>query len=185
MRNPIVFFYLPFHRKMIKEISSYIEKGDRVLDFGCGRGAMSFLISQNLGAQALGIDVRDGRDFDIPFKEYDGCKIPFSDNHFDVVLSSYVLHHTPNIKELLGEIKRVCRKYIIIYEDTPANFFQRIFCGLHGRSYNGFFKINSGYRFLSVEEWQNLFTEQQLKLVRKKNLGPPYFTKRTLFVLEK
>lgn len=173
---------------MLKEMSPYIRKGDVVLDFGCGRGTMSFLIARDLGAKTLGIDVRDGRDYKIPFKKFDGLKIPFPDDSFDVVLASYVLHHTPDVRKLLGEIKRVCRRNVIIYEDTPVNFFQRIFCNFHGSIFNGFFKTGSVHHFFSVSQWHQIFSDLSLKLIKEKNIGvfnPFYITKRTLFVLEK
>jgi SAM-dependent methyltransferase len=188
MKNPITLFYLPFNKGMLKEMSPYIKKGDAVLDFGCGRGTLSFLIDRELGAKTLGIDVRDGRDYQIPFQKFDGLKIPFPDNQFDVVLASYVLHHTPDVRKLLAEIKRVCRKYIIIYEDTPVNSFQRMFCGFHGSIFNGFFKTGSAHHFFSIKEWHEIFHEQSLQLVEEKNIGvfnPFYITRRTLFVLEK
>ena len=188
MKNLFTFIYFPFNKKMIKEMSPYIKKGDRFLDFGCGHATMSFLVSRDLGAKTTGIDVRDVRDFKIPFKKYDGQNILFPDNHFDAVLSSYVLHHAPDAGKLLREIKRVCRRYIIIYEDTPTNHFQRVFCRLHGRFFNGFFKIGSKCSFLSIEEWQKIFQKERLKLVHQKHLklfNPFYITRRTLFVLEK
>lgn len=173
---------------MIREMSPYIKKGDMVLDFGCGRGTLSFLIARDLGGKTLGLDVRDGRDYQIPFQKFDGPTIPFPDNHFDVGLVSYVLHHTPDVRKILSEMKRVCRRYIIIYEDTPVNAFERTFCGFHGSVFNGFFKTGSVHRFFSVGEWHKIFKEQSLKLVQEKNLrifNPLYITHRTLFVLEK
>jgi len=179
--------YLFFNKKMAKELSPFIKKNSRVLDFGCGRGVLGHFIAKKPGVRVTGMDIRDGRKFDIPFTLYDGKKIPFPDNHFDAVLAAYVLHHTQNAESLLREIKRVCRGKIIIYEDTPENLMHKAFSCFHGRLFNVFFSVSSGCRFFSRSEWLRLFKKQRLELVYMKNVrmfDPTYLTKRTLFVLK-
>ena len=187
MKRIILSIYIKVNKKMVKELSPYINKKSKVLDFGCGRGFLGSLVNKNLGAQVTGIDIIDSRKTKLPFVLFDGKKIPFPDNYFDVVLVSYVLHHTLNIKALLLEIKRVCRGKVIIYEDTPENFIHRIFCWLHGRLFNSFFRVPTSCRFLSKASWSCLFRKIQLKSLYTKNIkffNPIYITKRTLFVLK-
>ncbi len=187
MKKIISSIYIKFNEKMVDELSPYIRKNSKVLDFGCGRGFLGSLINKKLGARVGGLDVRDSRKTNLPFTFFDGKKIPFPDNYFDIVLVSYVLHHTASIKNLLLEIKRVCRGKIIIYEDTPENFVHRIFCWLHGNLFNIFFKIPSRCRFLPKASWFRLFKKIQLKPLYIKNIklfNPIYITKRTLFVVE-
>jgi len=172
---------------MIKDLSPYIGKNSKVLDFGCGRGFLGSLINKNLKAQVRGIDIIDDRKTNLPFTLFDGKKIPFPDKYFDVVLVSYVLHHTSNIKNLLFEIKRVCQGKIIIYEDTPENFIHRSFCWLHGKLFNSLFKVSDSCCFLPKTGWLSLFKKLQLQLICIKSIkffNPIYITKRTLFVLE-
>lgn len=188
MRKFFLPFYITFIKKMVEEMSPHIDKGGRVLDFGCGSGLLGYLINKDLGVEVMGIDVKDHRKFAMPLTLYDGSRIPFPDNYFDAVLSVYVFHHTPNSEKLLSEIKRVCRGNIIIYEDTPANPTERIFCRLHGKVFNGFFNIHNDCHFLSKSAWLDLFEENRLKLKYIKDIklfNPTYITKRTLFVLTK
>lgn len=187
MKKFIYSIYIKVNEKMIKDLSPYISKDSQVLDFGCGRGFFGSLIKKRLGAEVIGLDVKDDRKTKLPLTLFDGKKIPFPDNKFDIVLVSYVLHHTTDIKNLLTEIKRVCRGKIIIYEDTPENFVHRSFCWLHGKLFNKFFKIPDGFCFLSKFGWFRLFNKLQLQPVYVKSLkifNPLYITKRTLFVLE-
>jgi len=48
---------------------------------------------------------------------YDGGAMPFADKSFDVSIAMYVLHHTPSPEALLGEMRRVSRKRIVLVEE--------------------------------------------------------------------
>lgn len=187
IRRFVLSFYLRSRRTTVKELVPHVKRGDFVLDLGCGTGALAFLLGKKAGVRVVGIDIRDTREFDIPFTVYDGRKLPFQDGSFDVVLISYVLHHTANAEEVLSEAKRVCRGKIIIYEDTPANLFHRISCYLHGRAFNRFYGLRSGCTFRDVSEWLTLFRDHNLQLIdaeEAQHFNPIHHTRRTRFILE-
>ena len=50
---------------------------------------------------------------------FDGYRIPYSDNHFDLVICSHVLEHVEHERILLREIKRVSRYQIF---EVPIDF---------------------------------------------------------------
>ncbi|MCE6992768.1 class I SAM-dependent methyltransferase [Dyadobacter sp. CY323] len=50
---------------------------------------------------------------------FDGYKIPYSDNHFDLVICSHVLEHVEHERLLLREIKRVSKHQIF---EVPIDF---------------------------------------------------------------
>jgi ubiquinone/menaquinone biosynthesis C-methylase UbiE len=50
---------------------------------------------------------------------FDGYKIPYEDNHFDLVICSHVLEHVEHERLLLREIKRVSRHQIF---EVPIDF---------------------------------------------------------------
>lgn len=92
--------------------------GLRILDFGCGDGAMVRELRQ-YGLDALGCDiplgahgplhgVRDDLDH-IRVISMSPYRLPFADGEFDVVVSSSVLEHAQNTEECYREIHRVLR----------------------------------------------------------------------------
>jgi ubiquinone/menaquinone biosynthesis C-methylase UbiE len=112
-----------FRSKQIDLIG--LKKGERVLEVGCGTAALSILAKQAVGdaGKVDGIDlapkmVRKAREkarklsLDIRFKEASIDHLPYSDAHFDVVISSMMFHHLPvAVKEKgLKEIYRVLKK---------------------------------------------------------------------------
>jgi len=181
-------FYRHVAKDMCKEIKPFIFSNAKVLDLGCGSGIITKQIQKDLNVNIKGIDIVDMRVVDIPFEKYNGKDLSFlEDNSFDVVLISYVLHHTENPKEILKQVKRITKKYIIIYEDLYEGFLGKICCNIHGKVFNNYIqKNNIQAKFFSEKEWEENFNNLNLKLVFKKQksflLDP---VKRKLFVLEK
>ena len=149
----IVYFKVKKENRFYR-IEPYIKQTDKVLDFGCGHCCMVSKF-QKKGIDVIGIDIRDEG---ICYKPqlYNGYNINYSDNTFDVTICSFVLHHIPHYRDILYELKRVTKRYLIITEDTPQNKFDEYFCKLHAGSDWGKCKNC----FLSAEEWSKLFTEK-------------------------
>jgi len=85
--------------------------GGRLLEIGAGRGHQA-LYFQELGFRVDAIDVESSSHLEhavFPVQVYDGARIPFPDETFDVVFSSNVLEHVPACDELLREISRVTK----------------------------------------------------------------------------
>jgi ubiquinone/menaquinone biosynthesis C-methylase UbiE len=106
----------------------------RVLDFGCGDGNSTVYIRKYFpNAIIIGVDVSEVS-IDIAhkkgiantiFKFFDGVKLPFEDNGFDVVFTSMVFHHIEHKlhESVLKEIYRVLKKGGRFYnfEHNPNN----------------------------------------------------------------
>lgn len=181
-------FYNKEAKKMCNDFKNYITKGDKVLDLGCGSGIVANKIKSTFKVQVKGIDIIDMREVDIPFEIYDGKDLSFiKDNEFDVVLISYVLHHTGDLENILSQAKRIAKKHIIMYEDLNEGFFGKFYCLLHGKLYDWvFLKNNIPARFLSEKEWKELFKELNLDLIHSKEKKYKLsFVKRKAFILEK
>ena len=177
-------------KRMCKECQDFIKQGSQILDIGCDSGIIIKTFGEHFKAEVIGVDIEDNRTLPITFKLIQGDNLAFPDNSFDVVLIAYVLHHTKNPFKILQEAKRVSRNKIIIYEDSPEGFLAKLRCWFHQTTYNLFFQdTNQKYNFKTEKEWQKVFDEIGLNIVKSKKasvildwLDP---VKRNIFVLEK
>jgi hypothetical protein len=137
-------------------------------------------LKEKLKKDVIGIDVVDKRIYQIPFKIYDGKKIPFPEDYFDLVIIAFVLHHTEDPILILEEAKRVGKR-IIIFEDLPEGIFGKVYCFLHWVTWNLFFGKSPKFNFHTSKEWEEIFENLGLKLISAKN----FLIKRRIFVLER
>lgn len=84
-------------------------KATRVLELGAGTGYQAALL-EGLGYRVTAVELpssayASSRVF--PVIDYDGQRLPFDDGSFDVVFSSNVLEHVPDIDGTLAEVYRV------------------------------------------------------------------------------
>jgi ubiquinone/menaquinone biosynthesis C-methylase UbiE len=124
----IIIIYIQYKNrdKFFIEILNEIPKNNTVLDFGGGNCELkNFLKGRN---NVKTIDITKGCvDSDV----YDGHILPYNDKTFDIVVSSFVLHHIPHNIEILKELERVCKNKIIIIEDYPDTFISELISKIH------------------------------------------------------
>ena len=90
------------------------------LDLGTGSGYVAFeLAARSPCAHVVGLDIAGlsiERDTEIArerglanleFRSYDGLSLPFAEGAFDAGISRYALHHFPDLRLTLGELRRV------------------------------------------------------------------------------
>lgn len=177
-------FYKEAAKRMCCDCQNFIEKGSKILDLGCGSGIVAKTFQDFFQAEIVGVDIQDKRIFNFPFKIIDGKNLPFSENSFNVVLISYVLHHSYNPISLLKEAKRVTKNKIIIYEDLPEGFLSNLVCKIHGFTFNQFLQNKKQkFDFKKKEEWQKIFENLNLKIIFEKKISN--LPKKTFFVLKK
>jgi len=111
------------------------EKISKVLDVGCNAGfgteaVRKYLKTNIYGADTSKIAIKQAKKnfYTIRknFKHYDGVKLPFKDNYFDLVVSFHVIGHVQDANKFIKELNRVTKsgkKVIII---TP-NAIYKIF----------------------------------------------------------
>jgi arsenite methyltransferase len=90
--------------------------GERVLDVGCGTGAVVDYLRQQNGLAAMGLDasavlLEDGAGAyeELPLVRGRAEQLPMVDGCFDAVLSECVLSLCPDPLQVLGEMRRVLK----------------------------------------------------------------------------
>lgn len=94
-------------------------RGKSVLDIGCGPGWVTVQYAQ-AGAQVSSVDLTSAaveltkkhlayRGLTADVRQGNAEALPFDDNHFDMVFSSGVLHHTPDTNKSFRESFRVLK----------------------------------------------------------------------------
>lgn len=103
-------------------IASLVPHGARVLDLGCGDGALLAHLRQVRGCHGYGIELDDAqvlaclkRGLDVlQFNLEEGLSM-FADDSFDVVLQIDTLQHLRNAETMLRETARVGRSAIVAF----------------------------------------------------------------------
>jgi SAM-dependent methyltransferase len=118
----------------------FLRRGDRpvrrVLDIGCGGGALLAYLRDRMGVEVIGVDPKPGHTAGVPILTADAIreKLPEA----DVAVSSLVAHHlTPeeNI-ELIRNVGRSCGRFVIldlIRHPMPLILFSIFICPLIGK----------------------------------------------------
>jgi methionine biosynthesis protein MetW len=103
-------------------IARLVPQGARVLDLGCGDGALLDLLQRERGCTGYGVEIADGnvlqcvrRGIDVIQLNLDEGLTMFEDASFDVVLQIDTLQHLRNAEVMLRETARVGRTGIVAF----------------------------------------------------------------------
>jgi methionine biosynthesis protein MetW len=99
-----------------------VPEGSRVLDLGCGDGALLDLLQRERGCSGYGVEIADGNvlqcirhGVDVIQLNLDEGLAMFDDASFDVVLQIDTLQHLRNAEVMLRETARVGRTGIVAF----------------------------------------------------------------------
>ena len=167
------FFNPVYKRRLAEHIASLCDDNSSILDVGCDDGSVAEMIMElNPSLKIKGIDIQANHPSKIPRKIYNGKKIPYPDNSFDIVMVLDVLHHTKDILSILKEIKRVSKKCVIIKDHTTNSIFSRWLISFTDYMSNFPYGIKCTFNFPSSQMWESYFDQLKLKIVHKpKNLN--------------
>jgi SAM-dependent methyltransferase len=132
--------YKPKHRtgflgyRDLPDIIKRYVSGNKAIDFGCGTGFSTRLLA-DLGFNVVGADISERmlsqaktHYKDLQFIKIDHGYLPFSDDSFDLVLSTFVLFDIPKIDLLIDYLKESRRilkpqgKFIAV---TGSEYFHK------------------------------------------------------------
>ena len=136
----------------------------RVLDVGCGDGLISAVLqSRRPDLSIRGIDVLPRSHTHIPVEMFDGARIPFDDESFEVVLFSDVLHHTPDPAALLTEAHRVATHSVLIKDHNRNGFASGTRLRFMDWVGNARFGVALPYNYWTEPQWRDAWKEIGLR----------------------
>ena len=107
---------------IMQSIARLVPEGARVLDLGCGDGALLDLLQRERGCSGYGIELADAnvaacirRGVNVLQLNLDAGLAIFGDQSFDVVLQIDTLQHLRNAETMLRETARVGRLGIVAF----------------------------------------------------------------------
>jgi SAM-dependent methyltransferase len=113
-------------------VKKEIPKDSFVLEVGCGEGYGTSLLAKS-GFSIVGLDIDEETIKNVSqkyqtqncrFVWYDGKKIPFDDETFDVVISFQVIEHIQDDFSFVKEINRVLKKGGKLFLTTPNRLYR-------------------------------------------------------------
>ena len=155
--------------ELVRLICPHLGAGDRVLDVGCGYGALGRAIMDSplcpKGIDVRGLErVKRGGEA-IPVEAYDGVTIPYADGSFDVVILADVLHHEPDPHRLISECARVSRRLLVVKDHKVEGFLAQQRIALLDWAANAPYGVPCLYRYNTAEQWEQWKRRHSLQIV--------------------
>lgn len=168
------------HEKLT-EIGPYLDSAERMIDVGAG----NCMLCQELGRRGYDVVPVDLKNLsfvdEIVPVTYDGSRLPFEKDSFDVALLVTVLHHARDPDALLADVRRVARRILVI-EEIYESSFEKYFTYAIDSLFNlEFFAHPHSNR--TDAEWRIAFKRLRLDVnaaVYSRSLG---FLRRVTYVL--
>ena len=147
------------HRRvtaLASAIAPLLPKSAHVLDVGCGDGLLDqALLDVRPDLRIEGVDVLVRPHTPIPVREFDGSHLPFAAGEFDVTMAIDVFHHADDAEALMGEMKRVARRSLVIKDHflhgLPSQLILRAMDWV-GNSRHG---VRLPFNYWSEAEWRS------------------------------
>jgi len=169
---------LVFRRRvnvLAAELAAALPPASSLLDIGCGDGTLGQLISQSVpGLSITGAEFLPRPECAISCVRFDGVRLPFDDQSFDVCMFVDVLHHSRDPLGVLRDAARVTRGFIVIKDHVAETAFDHRtlqFMDWIGNRYHG---VELPYGFLSRAQWLELYRGAGLEPVKVQQDVPLY-----------
>jgi methionine biosynthesis protein MetW len=115
----------PGNNKMrfdLQIIASWIERGSKVLDLGCGEGDLLYFLKHNLDAKCTGIEIKESKiaqciekGLSVVQGDINTEVLDYPDNTFDYVVLSQTLQQVYEPSELIRSLLRIGKKGIVSF----------------------------------------------------------------------
>ena len=141
--------------KMVQLFENQIPARSRILDLGGGWGFYTEPLTKR-GHEHLVLDVVSPGYQKASVVLYDGSRIPFPDQSFDVTVLVTMLHHVPDPEALFKEVQRVTRHKVVVVEDLYHHAAGRFWTICRDRLLNVEF-MSHPHQFRTDGGWRGFF----------------------------
>lgn len=196
-----------YDRHEFEVIQRWIPEGARIIDLGCGNGALMHTLEKNKKVIAEGIEIAESgveqcvksglavRQASIDdVSTYSECQ----DNQFDYAICNVTLQMVNYPEVLLSEMKRIAKYQIISIPNFAyiTNRFDLLLCGVMPRPLlHGYTWYNTGHiHQSSLKDFKRLCASRGMTIVKREDFGffsrifygvlPNLLSKESIFLLE-
>jgi SAM-dependent methyltransferase len=146
----------------------------KLLDIGCGDMRLSGMINAKLqNLDYTGVDLYPAINSSTNYIQYDGSKIPFKDQVFDVAIIVDVLHHCQHPGKVLEEARRVA-KVVIIKDHFEYGFFSRTCLRIMDFYGNWAYGVSVPKKYFNTESFKTICDDLNLE-IKEKKIGIPLY----------
>ncbi len=153
-----IWFTISGKGQLIDLIKDFACTNDSIIDLGSGDGCMTYRLRSKGYKYVIPVDVVDKSKCVHP-QIYNGIDIPFVQS--DIVICAFVLHHVSRQIELLKEIRRVTKKYFLLFEDIPETKYELELARRHSGSHWG----ECVHCFHNAREWKKIMSDIGFSLI--------------------
>jgi SAM-dependent methyltransferase len=165
----------PIYERRIEVLSelilSNLRIADRVLDVGCGSGALGRAILDHakkkpeLSVRGLERNPRGGEKIEVD--ALTGDRFPYEDDSFDVVTVLDVLHHDEDPDRVLAECVRVSKRLVIVKDHKPEGLLAQSRISLLDWAANRPYGVKCLYRYPTLEGWHKAFARAGMTITKE------------------
>jgi len=156
-----------------------LEKGDKLLDVGCGDGTVGYFSKNNykfiygIDVSETALKIAEQRSIITKKININDETFPFEDNYFDAVICLDVIEHVFEPVDLIKEISRVLKKEGILVISTPNirywhHLFDIVCKGKFPKTSNDTGYYDGGHlHYFTYKDIQNILETEGFKIVKK------------------
>lgn len=146
------------------------QKGDRILDLGCGNGNIIRLLEERKKAEYYGLDLSESMieqarkrvSCKVKLKTGDVVQMPYPDEFFDIIICNASFHHYNKPMKAVEEIRRVLKPggVLVLGEPTFLSPLLPIVNAMMPLSNSGDYKLYSKKSIMALLEGNGFTTER-------------------------
>ncbi|TMC13728.1 MAG: class I SAM-dependent methyltransferase [Chloroflexi bacterium] len=164
----------PYRCRVLRQMQPLLkalQPVSRVLDVGAGDGWFAMSVeSMGICDTVTAIDVMPRPRAYHLVKVYDGQRLPYPDNTFDLVYAVDVVHHADDPPKLLAEMARCTGHYLLLKDHTWRTRMGWLALAAMDEVGNRRFGVPSIYNYQHRWEWDAILQKAGLK--RTENIHP-------------